>query len=82
MELMAIGLVITLALAGGVVGVVAWQARRTGRQILSAEGRDLVQSARERTGEVAQQARERTGEVAQQARNKVADLSRDGDSKS
>ncbi|MGL5830400.1 MAG: hypothetical protein ACRC0L_12645 [Angustibacter sp.] len=67
---MILGLVFTLALAGAVVGVVTWQARRSGRQVLSEQGRERVQAARERTGE-----------VAGQARSRVADLSRDGDSR-
>ena len=51
---MIIGMILALALSLTVVALVAVPARREGRDLLTPQGEQLVQSARERTTEVAQ----------------------------
>ncbi len=57
MMLMMMGLLASLLLAAVVVAAVAAQARKSGRTVLSEEGRGLVETARTRTVDAAEQAR-------------------------
>lgn len=70
MVLFVVAFIAIVALAVGVMAVVALQARREGREVLTPQGEQLVQSARERTcdlaGDIAHAARSARG-GAQQA---------------
>ena len=48
MVVLIIGLLLCVAVAGAVVGLVAIPARREGRELLTARGEDLVATIRER----------------------------------
>jgi hypothetical protein len=58
-----VGMLAALVIAGVVVALVAIPARRAGRELLSTEGEQLVQAARERTFEVVGSAREKVGDL-------------------
>ncbi len=62
MTVLIFGMLVTLLIAGVVVAAVAVPAYREGRDVLSPEGEQLMQSARERTVEAVGTARERVGE--------------------
>lgn len=49
---LVVAMVLCVALGGLVVGFVAVEARRDGRQVLTPEGEELVASARRRSEEV------------------------------
>lgn len=74
-----IGMLVCLALAVAVVGLVAIPARRAGRDVLTPKGEEVVSRVRVKTGSVVETAREKTGDAIGAARDKVADVSsRDG----
>lgn len=62
MTVLIFGMLVTLLIAGVVVAAVAVPAYREGRDVLTPEGEQLVQAARERTVEVVGTAREKVGE--------------------
>lgn len=62
---MIVAMLIALLIAGVVVALVAVPARREGRDVLSPEGEQIVQSARERTVEAVGAAREKVGDLAE-----------------
>jgi hypothetical protein len=62
MTVLIFGMLVTLLIAGVVVAAVAVPAYREGRDVLSSEGEQLVQAARERTVEAVGTAREKVGE--------------------
>jgi hypothetical protein len=62
MTVLILGMLVTLLIAGVVVAVVAVPAYREGRDVLSPEGEQLVQTARDRTVEAVGTAREKVGE--------------------
>lgn len=62
MTVLIFGMLVTLLIAGVVVAAVAVPAYREGRDVLSPEGEQLVQAARERTVDAVGSARERVGE--------------------
>ncbi|HEX8496256.1 MAG TPA: hypothetical protein VF661_03600 [Actinomycetales bacterium] len=55
-----VAMLLALLLSLAVVALVAVPARREGRELLTPQGEQLVQTARERTGEAASAARART----------------------
>ncbi len=69
MTAVIIGMLVTLLIAGAVVAAVAVPAHREGRDLLSPEGEQLVQAARDRTAEAVEsardKARDRVGELAE-----------------
>lgn len=71
MTTVIVGMIVALVLALAVVALVAVPARREGRDLLTPQGEQLVQTARERTTEAASAAREKTVEVAGAARERV-----------
>lgn len=71
MTTVVVGMLVALALSLVVVALVAVPARRDGRDVLTPQGEQLVQSALERTTEAAVAARDKTAEVAGAARDKV-----------
>ncbi len=71
MTTVIVGMLVALALALAVVALVAVPARRQGRDVLTPQGEQLVQTAREKTTEAAAAAREKTVEVAGAARERV-----------
>ena len=73
MTTVIVAMFIALALALVVVALVAVPARRAGRDLLTPQGEQLVQNARERTAEAAGAARDKTVEVAEAARGRVTD---------
>ncbi|KQX69561.1 hypothetical protein [Angustibacter sp. Root456] len=77
MTVLIIGMLVTLLIAGVVVAMVAVPAYREGRDVLSREGEQLVQTARERTVEAVGTAREKVGErvgdLAERLPNRSAD---------
>ena len=84
MVVLIVGMLLCLALAVVVVGVVAVPARRAGRDILTPHGEEVVarvveatgsavETAVEKTSEVTQAAVEKTGEALSTARDKVTD---------
>jgi hypothetical protein len=62
MTVLIFGMLVTLLIAGVVVAAVAVPAYREGRDVLSPEGEQLMQAARDRTVEAVDTARERVGE--------------------
>jgi len=73
-------MLLCLAIAVAVVGLVAIPARRQGRELLTPKGEKVVSRVREKTSSVVETAREKTGEAVGAARDKVADVtSRDAD---
>ena len=62
-----VGMLVALLIAAVVVALVAVPARREGRDLLSAQGEQIVATARERTVEV-------VGTAVEVAREKVGDL--------
>lgn len=71
MTTVIVGMLVALALALVVVALVAVPARREGRDLLTPQGEQLVQTARDRTTEAASAAREKAVEVAGAARERV-----------
>ena len=78
MTTVIVGMLVALALALAVVALVAVPARRQGRDLLTPQGGQLVQTARDRTTEAASAAREKTVEVAGAARERVRGTAPDG----
>ena len=78
MTTVIVGMLVALALALAVVALVAVPARREGRDLLTPQGEQLVQTARDRTTEVASAALEKTVEVAGAARERVRGTAPDG----
>ncbi|MGN6302822.1 MAG: hypothetical protein ACTHN8_17195 [Angustibacter sp.] len=62
MTVLIFGMLVTLLIAGVVVAAVAVPAYREGREVLSPEGEQLMQAARERTVEAVGTAKEKVGE--------------------
>jgi hypothetical protein len=52
MTTVLVGMLVALLLAVGVVALVAVPARRAGRELLTPQGEQLVQQARERVGDL------------------------------
>ena len=73
MTTVIVAMFVALALALLVVALVAVPARREGRDLLTPQGEQLVQHARERTAEAAVAARDKTVEVAEAARGRVTE---------
>jgi hypothetical protein len=63
MTTVIVGMCVAVLIAGVVVALVAVPARRSGRELLSSEGEQLVQAAREKTGDVVEAARGKVGEL-------------------
>ena len=61
MTVLIIGMLVTLLVAGVVVAAVAIPAHREGRDVLSPQGEQIVQAARERTVEAVEAAKEKVG---------------------
>jgi hypothetical protein len=61
MTVLIIGMLVTLLIAAVVVAAVAVPAHREGRGLLTPEGEQLVQTARERTVEAVEAARDKVG---------------------
>jgi hypothetical protein len=87
MVVLVVGMLLCLALAVVVVGLVAVPARREGRDILTPRGEEVVakvveatgaavETAVEKSAEVTQAAVEKTGEVLSSAKDKATDPSR------
>ena len=74
MTTVVLGMLFALALALAVVALVAVPARREGRELLTPQGEQLVQTAKERTAEVASAALDKTVEVAGAARDKTVEV--------
>lgn len=68
------GMLLCIALAVAVVGMVAIPARRQGRDLLTPKGDEVMSRVREVTGSAVDTAREKTGEAMSAARDKVADV--------
>ena len=77
MTTVIVGMLVALVLALAVVALVAVPARREGRDLLTPQGEQLVQTAREKTTEAAAAAREKTVEVAGAARERVRGAAQD-----
>lgn len=73
MTTVIVAMILALLLALLVVALVAVPARREGRDVLTPQGEQLVQHARDRTAEAAVAARDKTVEVAEAARGHLAD---------
>lgn len=58
------GMLIAVLIAGVVVALVAVPARRAGRDVLTAQGEQIVQSALDRTVEAVEAARDKVGDLA------------------
>lgn len=69
-----LGMLLCIALAVAVVGVVAIPARRQGRDVLTPKGEEVVSKVREITESAVETAREKTGEALGAARDKVSDV--------
>lgn len=69
-----VGMLLCVALAVGVVGLVAVPARREGRDVLTPHGEKVVAKVRERTGTAVEVALERTGSAVEVAREKTGDV--------
>lgn len=65
-----LAMVLCLALAAAVVGVVAVPARREGRQILTPKGENMVSSVTRSTDKVVSSTREKTGSARRAGRHK------------
>lgn len=65
MTTVIVGMLIALLIAGVVVALVAVPARREGREILTPQGEQMVQTARERTVEAVGVARDKVGDLAE-----------------
>ena len=66
-------MLICLALAVAVVGLVAIPARREGRDVLTPKGEEMLSRVREKTGSTVDAAREKTGSTVDAAREKTGD---------
>ena len=73
---LVLGMLVSVALAVAVVGVVVVPARREGRDMLTPKGEEMMSMVREKAGSAAETAREKTGEAFDAARDKVADVAR------
>ncbi len=69
-----LGMLVCVALAVVVVGMVAIPARRQGRDLLTPKGEEVVAMVREKTGSAVETAMEKTGDAMSAARDKVADV--------
>jgi uncharacterized membrane protein YdfJ with MMPL/SSD domain len=65
-------MVLCVALAAAVVGVVAVPARRQGRQVLTPKGEEMVSSVARSTDKVVSSTRDKTGSALRAARTKSA----------
>src|SRR3954447_17167378 len=65
MTVVIVGMLAALLIAGVVVALVAVPARRDGREVLSAEGEQIVQAALERTADAVGVARDKVGDLAE-----------------
>lgn len=74
MVVLVFGMLLCVALAVAVVGVVAIPARRQGRDVLTPKGEEVVSRVREATGSAVETALEKTGDAMIAARDKVADV--------
>jgi len=74
MVALVFGMLLCLALAVAVVGLVAIPARRQGRDLLTPKGEEVVALVREKTGSAVDTAIEKTGDAMSAAREKVADV--------
>jgi hypothetical protein len=74
MVVLIFGMLLCLALAVAVVGLVAIPARREGRDVLTPKGEKVLSRVREKTGSAMETAREKTGGAMDAARDKVADV--------
>ena len=72
MVALVLGMLVCVALAVAVVGLVAIPARRQGRDLLTPKGEEVVAIVREKTGSAVDTARGRTGEAVDAARERVA----------
>ncbi len=72
MVALVLGMLVCVALAIAVVGLVAIPARRQGRDLLTPKGEEVVAIVREKTGSAVDTARAKTGEAVDAAREKVA----------
>ncbi len=76
MVVFALAFIVTVLLAMGVVALVAVQARRDGREVLTPHGEQLLHTARGRTSDLASAARERAaGPRADAPGHEVGDIS-------
>jgi len=71
MFILVLGMLLSVALAVAVVGVVAIPARREGRDLLTPKGEEVVSRVREKTGSAVETAREKTGSAVETAREKT-----------
>ena len=69
MVVLIVGMLLCVGLALAVVALVAIPARRQGRELLTAEGEEIVAAARERT----QDALDKTGEAIVATKDKVSE---------
>jgi sensor histidine kinase regulating citrate/malate metabolism len=69
MVVLIVGMLLCVVLALAVVALVAIPARRQGREVLTAEGEEIVAMAKERT----QDALDKTGEAVVAAKDKVSE---------
>lgn len=79
MTVLIIGMLVTLLVAGVVVAAVAVPAYREGRDLLSPEGEQLVQAARDRTVDAVGTAREKVGERVGDLVERLPNRSADAD---
>ncbi|CAG7573731.1 hypothetical protein FB554_1895 [Barrientosiimonas humi] len=70
-----LAMVVCLALAAAVVGIVAVPARRDGRQMLTPKGEEVVSGVARRTDKVVSTAKGATGSVASVARSRGGSVS-------
>lgn len=85
MVVLIIGMLVCIALAGAVVGLVAVPARREGREILTPKGEEVVSAVREKTGSAVSRtstavtsAKDKTGGAISSARTKASDTRKAG----
>lgn len=79
MTVLIFGMLVTLLLAGVVVAAVAVPAFREGRDVLSPEGEQLMQSALDRTVEAVGTAREKVGDRVGDLAERLPSRSADAD---
>ena len=80
MVVLIVGMLICIALAGAVVGLVAVPARRQGREVLTPKGEEVVGAVRDKTGNAVNRtstavssAKDKTSDAISTARTKVND---------
>ena len=74
MTTVIVGMLIALALSLAVVALVAVPARRAGRDVLTPQGEQIMQSARDRTAEMAGAARDKMRPGADDDSDEDADV--------